>query len=94
MLSDAIFDKKLIDYTLSEPFYSEYIAVFQFSDFRFLDLVKNDARIQVSFDFHSMNTHSIDTKFILWQARLQIYSLQMSMPVLMHQVLPIIVFRL
>ena len=84
----------LIDYLISEPFYSAYTAVFQFSDFRFLDLVKNDARVQVSFDFHSMNTHFIDTKLILWQARLQIYSLQTSMPALMHQVFPIIAFRL
>ena len=94
MLSDAIFDKKLIDYTLSEPFYSAYIAVFQFSDFRFLDFVKNDAHVQVSFDFHSSSIHSIDIKFILWQARSQNYSLQLSMPALMHQVLPIIAFCL
>ena len=59
-----------------------------------MDLVKNDARVQVSFDFHSSSIHSIDIKFILWQARLQIYSLQTSMPALMHQVFPIIAFRL
>ena len=41
-----------------------------------MDLIKNDTRVQVSFDFRSMNTHFIDTKLILWQARLQIYSLQ------------------
>ena len=59
-----------------------------------MDLVKNDACIQVSFDFHSSSILSIDTKIILWQARSQNYSLQSSMPALMHQVLPIIAFRL
>ena len=34
---------------------------FQFSDFRFLDLVKNDTHVQVSFDFHTspFSPHSI-----------------------------------